>query len=254
LTDAGLFDGRVAESAATARTMCDLAQRTGDLLYLALGYSGISLSATYGGTPSADNDTEPTDLDDLPLPPTGRGWLAYTRGERCQHDDPPRALTHFAAALADARAANNSYLEGAAIVSSCSLQARTGDPGEALDAFAEAVRHWLRLANTTQQLTTLRNLAMLFQRADEPDALTELLGTVDRSTVPTYGEEADRLNDARAWAQRKLGPARFAQLTAVGAARDVTTAATAALHAIDTLSRSCAAHVPLPRHEGDSEP
>ena len=254
LTDAGLFDGRVGESAAAARTMCDLAQRSGDLLYLAIGYSGISLSATYGGTPSADSDAVRADLDDLPLPPSGRGWLAYTRGERCQRDDPHRALTHFAAALAAARDAKNSYLEGAAIVSSCSLRARTGDPGEALDAFAEAVRHWVRLANTTQQLTTLRNLAVLFQRADEPDALTELLGTVDRSAVPTYGEEADRLHDARAWAKRTLGPARFAELNAVGAARDVTTAATAALQAIDTLSRSRAAHVSPHRSDGDSEP
>jgi hypothetical protein len=94
---------------------------------------------------------------------------------------------------------------------------------------------------------------VLFQRADEPDALTELLGTVDRSAVPTYGEEADRLHDARAWAKRRLGPARFAELTAVGAARDVTTAATAALQAIDTLSRTRAAHIPLPRPAGDSE-
>ena len=237
LTDAGLFDGRLADSAATARTMQDLAHRSRDLLYLALGYCGVSLSATYGGTPS-DSETEPTDLAELPLPVSGRGWLAYTRGERCQHADPSRALAHFADAVADARAAKNRYLEGAAIVSSCALRARTDDPGEALDAFAEAVRHWIRLANTTQQLTTLRNLALLFRRADAPEALTELLGTVDRSGVPTYGEEAKRLHDARDWAESRVGSERFSELTAVGAARDVTTAATGALHVIDALSRS----------------
>ena len=108
-------------------------------------------------------------------------------------------------------------------MSSCSLRARTGDPGEALDAFAEAVRHWIRLANTTQQLTTLRNLAVLFQRADEPEALAELLGAVDRSAVPDLRRRGGPArHDARAWAKRRLGPARFAELTAVGAARDVT--------------------------------
>ena len=99
------------------------------------------------------------------------------------------------------------------------------------------MRHWLRAANTTQQLTTLRNLAVLFQRVDAPEALADLLGTVDRGDVPTYGEEADRLNDARAWAVTELGTARFAELTTAGAARDITTAANVALQVIDTTLR-----------------
>jgi len=31
-----------------------------------------------------------------------------------------------------------------------------------MDAFAEALGHWSRLANNIQQLTTLHNLAVLF--------------------------------------------------------------------------------------------
>ena len=238
LTDAGLFDGRVAESAETALKMRDLAGRYGDLLYLALGHSGVALSAAYGGFARPGAEAELTRLDELPLPPSGRGWLAYTRGELSQLREPDAAFAHFGDAIADARSVHNRYLEGAAIVSSCSLRARTGDPVEALDAFAEAVGHWSRLANTTQQLTTLRNLAVLFERADAPEALAELLGAVDRGDVPTYGQEADRLGDARAWALTRLGPARFGELTAVGAARDVAAAANAALQVIDTLSRS----------------
>jgi hypothetical protein len=132
---------------------------------------------------------------------------------------------------------NNRYLEGASIVSYCSLQARIGDIDEALRSFAEAVRHWLRAANTTQQLTTLRNLAGLFQRVDAPEATADLLGTVDRSHVPTYGEEAARLDDARAWAVTELGTARYEQLTTAGAARDITSAANVALQLIDTTLR-----------------
>ena len=147
-------------------------------------------------------------------------------------------MAHFGDALTDARTVDNRYLEGAAIVSYCSLQARIGDIDEALDAFAEAVRHWLRAANTTQQLTTLRNLAVLFQRVDAAEALADLLGTVDRGDVPTYGDEADRLNDARAWAVTTLGAPRFAELNRAGAARDVTTAANVALQVIDALRSS----------------
>ena len=123
--------------------------------------------------------------------------------------DPNRALAHYADAVAAARTVHNRYIEGAAIVSACSLQARVGDPDEALDAFAEAIHHWLRLASTAQQLTTLRNLAVLFQRLDAPEPLAELLGAVDRGDVPTYGEEAGRLSAAREWAEAKLGPERF---------------------------------------------
>ena len=158
-------------------------------------------------------------------------WRALPR------HDPHQALTHFGDALRDARKVNNRYLEGASIVSYCSLQARIGDTDEALDDFAEAVDHWLRAANTTQQLTTLRNLAVLFQRVDAPEALAELLGTVDHSDVPTYGEEADRLDDARAWASTTLGPARFDELSALGATRNITAAAHAALDAIDALRK-----------------
>jgi predicted ATPase/DNA-binding SARP family transcriptional activator len=238
LGDAGLFDGHVADTAVAARSMMDSARRHGDLLYLAIGHSAAALSAVYGGSACSDTEDELSRLDGLSLPPSGRGWLAYTRGELCQQDDPYRALTDFGDALTDARAVNNRYVEGAAIVSSCSLQARIGDPDEALDAFADAVRHWLRVANTTQQLTTLRNFAVLLQRADAAEALADLLGTVDRGDVPTYGEEADRLNDARAWAVTKLGTARFTELTAAGTARDVTAAANVALQVIDSLAQS----------------
>jgi len=238
LTDIGLFDGRVDDSSEAAAALRDLARRHGDLLHLALGHSSVALAAAYGGHVAPDGEAEFAALHELPLPPSGRGWLAYTRGELSQAHDPNQALAHYADALADARAVRNRYLEGAAIVSACSLRARTGDPADALAAFADAVRHWIRLANTAQQLTTLRNLAVLFQRAGAPQAVAELLGAVDQGDVPTYGDEADRLSDARSWALAKLGPARFAELNAGGAARDVSGAAHAALQVIDILATS----------------
>ncbi|MGH2684310.1 MAG: ATP-binding protein, partial [Actinomycetota bacterium] len=236
LADIGLFDGRVDESSETAAALRDLASRHGDLLYVALGHSSVALAAAYGGNAGPDGEAELAALHELPLPPSGRGWLAYTSGELCQAHDPHRALARYADAVTDARAVHNRYLEGAAIVSACSLRARTGDPADALAASAAAVRHWIRLANTAQQLTTLRNLAVLFQRAGAPEAVAELLGAVDEGDVPTYGDEADRVSEARSWALAKLGPERFAELTARGATRDVSGAAHAALGVIDTLA------------------
>jgi predicted ATPase/DNA-binding SARP family transcriptional activator len=235
LTDAGLFDGRVDQSRATARAMMQLARRHGDLHFQAIAGSGLALSAAYGGEPDPDVEAVLADLDQLPLSPSARGWLAYTRGELCHGHDSQQALTHYADALREARTVNNRYLEGAAIVSSCSLRARTGDPFAALDDFADAVNHWNRVANTPEQLTTLRNLAVLFQRVDAPEPLAELLGAVDHADNPTYGEEADRLQDARSWASTTLGPVRLDELSALGATRNIAAAAHAALDAIDVL-------------------
>ena len=170
LTDAGLFDGLLENSFATARTMEQLALRYDDRHYLALAYCGQGLSAAYDDEPMSDAETKLTDLADQALSPSGSGWIEYTRGELCQAHDPDRALAHYADAVTIARAVHNRYIEGAAIVSACSLQARVGDPGKALDAFSEAIQHWIRLASTAQQLTTLRNLAVLFQRLDAPRA------------------------------------------------------------------------------------
>jgi hypothetical protein len=65
------------------------------------------------------------------------------------------------------------------------------------------------------------------------DALAELLGAVDHTDYPTYGEEAKRLDRARAWARATLGSERFQELTARGSGRTITAAAHAALDAID---------------------
>ena len=238
LADAGLFDGHLAESVDAALALSDMARRHGDHLYLAIAHSSLALAASYGGRANSDTAAELSALDELPLPPSGRGWVSYTRGELCQGREPHHALAHFDAALTTARAVDNRYLEGAAIVSSCSLRARVGDPHEALDIFGEAVRHWLHVANTTQQVTTLRNLAVLLQRFDAPQELADLLGTVDRSDVPTYGDEAERLSVARGWALTRLGTPRFAELTAAGASRDITAAANLALRVIDSLAQS----------------
>ena len=47
----------------------------------------------------AVDETDPAlaELDHLPLSPSARGWVAYTRGELCQEDDPQQALAYFAA-------------------------------------------------------------------------------------------------------------------------------------------------------------
>jgi hypothetical protein len=235
LIDAGLFDGRVEESSATAHTMMQLARRHGDLHFQSIAASGLALAPAYGGHPDPEAPLVLAELDDLPLSPSARGWVAYTRGEPCQQHDPQQARGHFDDALQAARGVSNRFLEGAAIVSSCSLRARTGDPVEALGVFAAAIDHCNRVANTPDQITALRDLAILFERVEVPEALAELLGAVDHTDYPTYGEEAQRLDSARAWTRATLGAKGLEELAALGSGRTITTAARAALRAIDAL-------------------
>ena len=211
--------------------MAELASRHGDLHSAALAGSGLALAATYGGDPDPAAETALAELDQRPLSPSGRGWVAYTRGELCHRHDPQQALVHYEDALREARTVNNRYLEGAAIVSSCSLRARTGDPFEALGDFADAVNHWNRVANTPEQLTTLRNLAVLLQRVNAPEALAELLGAVDRSDTPTYGEEADRLDNAAHLGEHHARRRTIQRTDRSRRERNVTAAANAALNA-----------------------
>ena len=100
LIDAGLFDGHVDLSKATAHRMAELASRHGDLHFAALAGSGLALAATYGGDPDPAAETALAELDQRPLSPSGRGWVAYTRGELCHRHDPQQALVHYEDALA----------------------------------------------------------------------------------------------------------------------------------------------------------
>jgi len=198
------------------------------------------MAAAYMGQPSRGTQALAL-LDALArrddLPPSARGWLAYTRGEVVAATDPERAFAAYDEALALAEAVGNRLLAGVALVSSCSLRARVGDVGRSLSSFAEAIRHWEELADRTHQLTTLRNLAVLLERADEPEAAAELLGAVDRTDVPTYGEESARLEAVRAWTHERLGADRARHLADLGTARDVSAAARWALAVVTALER-----------------
>jgi predicted ATPase/DNA-binding SARP family transcriptional activator len=236
LSDAALSDGRTQEGIQAARRMIELAARDGDAHFFAIAHVDLALCTAYGRHHDPAADARLREVRDQSHSPSIRGWLSYARGELRQRDDTRQALAHFDDAIADARAANDRYLEGVAMVSSCSLHARTGKPSDALAVFADAIRHWNRVGNTPGQVTTLRNLAILFQRLDAPRAFAEVVGAVDAHTEsPTYGEEADRLETARIWAKDRLGDDRFDELIAVGASRSINTAANAALDATVSL-------------------
>lgn len=192
-----MYDGRLHDGAVACRELVRLATRAGDPYYLVMGHVGLVMDEAYLG-----HDPGPGDpfagLDPTGLGPTGRAWLAYVRGEVVLDRDPDAAFAHLAEAVALARSVGHRMVEGVSLVSICSLRARVGDLDAALRTFREVITHWLGLADRTHQLTTLRNLVALLERAGAAEATAELLGAVARDDIPTYGEEADRLRASAA--------------------------------------------------------
>jgi predicted ATPase/DNA-binding SARP family transcriptional activator len=238
LSDAALYDGRLDDSLAASEALVTLAAQLGDAYYAGLGRCAVAMATAYSGRAGGERAAI-ADLDELArrvdLPPSARGWLAYTTGELLAGLDDSAAFHAYDEALALAHTVGNRLLGGVALVSSCSLRARVGEVGLSLASFGEAIRQWEQLADNTHQLTTLRNLAVLLRRADAPEAAAELLGAVERTDVPTYGPEAERLEAVRAWAVDRLGPVAFEQRATAGSTRDIASAAAWARDVIDAL-------------------
>lgn len=231
LGDTALYQGRLDDVIDAGRRLATLADLHGDGHYGTVGRIGSAIGASYRGDPDLDVDALAA-FDSPDLSPTARGWLAYAIGECLLDRRPDHALEQLERAVSLARSVRNSFLEGVALVSSCSLRARVGQTDESLVAFARVIDHWMRLADHTHLLTTLRNLATLLMRVGAATEAAQLLGSCERDDVPTYGHEAAQLDEVRAWARSQLGGA-FAQEHALGARRTLSEAGRWALDWID---------------------
>jgi predicted ATPase len=141
------------------------------------------------------------------------GLLAIARyfaGEARLDSDPAAALELLAEARRLAADAGALFVVGIAMLSSVSLRARAGDdPVAALAAYREAIEHWQRVGNRTQQWVTLRNLVPVLVRAGH-DALActvhaALASAPVRLPADVRVPEADALAAAIAEARRRLG-------------------------------------------------
>ncbi|MBB2922147.1 BTAD domain-containing putative transcriptional regulator [Cellulomonas cellasea] len=241
LSDAAIYDGRLAECRAQAARLWEFALAAGDGHYAAIAAASTSLALAYAGDrPAAHAElARHRALLDASVPDlssTALGWFAYAEGELDLDADPDRAARSLGRAVALADSVGDRYLGGVARVSATSVRGRHGEPREALVAFEDVVGWWLERGDRTHLLTTLRNLVDLLRRLDAPEAAAELLGAVAGADVsPTFGAEGERLALARDELASALGDTRLTGLLRTGAARDVESAARAALEAARRL-------------------
>ena len=229
LADVALFRGRLDVAEAMSRQVLDAAEEINDDHAVTFGRSNAALAAGYAGR-FADAEAALRGRWNPPAAPSDLGWLAYTEGEIVLDRDPGRALSLLDQAVALADSVGNRYLGGVARVSACSLRARTGDPAEAMGAFASVIEGWRRQGAKVQQLTTLRNLVVLLARMGSAPEAAELLGAIEHDTVaPTFGEEEARLAQVRHWVSETLGSTEAARRMAAGGELDLDEAAEVAL-------------------------
>jgi predicted ATPase/DNA-binding SARP family transcriptional activator len=222
LGDVALFEGRLDEATRCYGQMAHFAEAAGDTHGYAYAMANAALPLAYRSDEAGAIEAacRARSIAVTAGSPHIIGWADYVFGEALANVDPCGAIAAVDAALATARETRNRFLEGIALVSAASLQARHGDPCAALPLFGQVIDHWHRAGNWTQQWTTLRNVIDLFARlgADEPAAiLCGALGA-SRSAAPLFGADAGRLASTSTALRARLGEQQYRRCLACGAA------------------------------------
>lgn len=144
--------------------------------------------------------------------PSLRAGFSYLEGEVRLDAAPQVALAALHQAIETTGPVHNRFVAGVARVAVASLEARHGEPDEALASFREIIQHWRTCGDWVHLWTTLHNLLVLLQRAGADDAAAVLHGAVQTSSTgaPPFGADAERMQTAAAAVRRALGDETFA--------------------------------------------
>lgn len=207
LTTVALYEGCLDDAIAHADQRLELADALGQPYHRALAGVSRVLALRYrgDGTEAVDAAAEARRDAEACGNHTARAWALYSGGEALLDSAPEEAAALLEQAVDAARRVDRRFIEGVTLVSLASLHGRLGRTDRALELFRETIAHWRALGVYTQQLTTLRNLVELLVRvgADEPAAV--LHGAVTAGATPSFGVEAQRLEDARSELETRLG-------------------------------------------------
>lgn len=170
--------------------------------------------------------------------PTLRAAYWFLEGEVRLDAEPRAALDALQRSIEIARVSRNRFVEGIARVASASMEARHGQPGDALAAFRTIIDDWRTSGDWAHMWTTLHNLVVLLERvgADRPAAV--LLGAIEtaRTGAPAFGEDAARLAATAASLQASLGDAELPAARERGRSMSDDQAVAYALAEIDGLA------------------
>jgi tetratricopeptide (TPR) repeat protein len=167
--------------------------------------------------------------------PLVAAWCWYGAGEVLLEHDPGTARERLAVAEDLARRTGARFVLGVAGTSLASVDARHGDPAEAIARYRWLLPLWVRAGVRTTLWTMLRSVVELLARLGSDEAAARLLGAVtgDVSGVVPFGIDDTRLEQTHATLRRRLGDGRLAELLAEGRRLDDAAAAAVAAAAFD---------------------
>ena len=233
LGDAHLLSGRLDEASDCFRRALALSIEAGDTHTVATTQWNEALSLAYAGRGEEARAVAAASLASAEAleSPSSLAFAFYASGEATADDDPEAAAELFARSLAEARRAGSQFVLGLTSLSAATLQARHGDPYEALTAYPELCEHWRRAGVWTQQWTTLRTLVELFTRIGRDDAAAMLFGALMTTTTAAavFGADRARLDEAARVLESRMGHDDFEGTILEGATLDDTAAVAYAL-------------------------
>jgi predicted ATPase/DNA-binding SARP family transcriptional activator len=152
--------------------------------------------------------------------PSLDAWSDYINGEVRLDCAPLEALPYLRRSVAAARRIGNRTITGLAGLSAVSIEARVGDPLQALSQYGDLIDHWDREGAWNMQWTTLRTLIELLARLGRDAEAALLYGALTASATasPLAGADAERITEAVAAMRARLGDERFEAKRAKGAA------------------------------------
>ncbi|MFP3913901.1 MAG: BTAD domain-containing putative transcriptional regulator [Actinomycetota bacterium] len=212
--DVATYRGRLDEVLRFADEMVTVARARGEPANEALALVNLTIGLIYTGR--RDEATRCLEdarrLNEEVGSETVDSWIDYAEGEMLLDHDPARAGLLLDRAVTTARRTANRFVEGAAGLSAATLRARHGDPEDARAVFAANISHWLEVGDWIHQWVTLRNLALLLERLGDGEGAALVLEAVEERERPSYGEEAQRLDELGKRLRADLGDGGYEEL------------------------------------------
>ena len=233
-----LHRGDLAESMAWADVALRSDEGDRDVLHRIESHGGRALVRAYARDPGTAADVVDllAGLDDS-TPEVAAAWAWYVAGESVVHDDPPLAAERLRRAMEEARRCGASFLLGIAGASAASIEARYGDPTEAVTQYRWLLDHWQRAGIRVIQWNMLRAVDELLVRTGRLRAATVLLGALTSTEAghAVYGDDARRLAAIADAVRAGLDRDEHDRALAEGRRLDDDGAVAVALAAFDTL-------------------
>jgi predicted ATPase/class 3 adenylate cyclase len=174
LAECDLYQGRFADAIARSVSLAVPG-------WEAFAFDTAAMNATYAG-----NLDDARRFNERARPTTTSPSIrAYNHYVTAEIDnvagDWTSALRHYQECIALSGTADTAIIQGIASVGLVAVQAASGQVREALAGYRELIDHWQRIGAWTQQWTTLRNAADLFDQLGDHEVASFLRDVADRA-------------------------------------------------------------------------